>query len=49
MVMVTDVDQELTDLGVRVKGSQIDIEIIPDMSDYTVLARLPVFIPEPQS
>ena len=49
VVMVTTTDQELTNLGVRVKGSQIDIEIIPSITEYMVLARISHFIPEPQS
>ncbi len=49
LVMLNDSDEELAGLGVRVKGKAVTIEIIPSLSDYTVLCKLSFFIPEPQS
>ncbi len=48
-IMISSVQEDLSDVGVVVRGKKANIKIYPSMTDMRVIVELEHFIPEPQS
>ncbi|MHC5016090.1 MAG: type IV pilus modification PilV family protein [Planctomycetota bacterium] len=48
-ITFNDIDEDLFDLGVVVRGKTVNVEIYPSMTDMRLILELAHFIPKPQS
>jgi hypothetical protein len=49
LITFNDIDEDLFDLGVVVRGKTVNVEIYPSMTDMRLILELAHFIPKPQS
>jgi len=48
-VLISETDENLSDLGVLVSGKKVDVRVFPSMADSRIIVELNHFIPGPPS